>query len=244
MLGFLKKIRHNQIIKGATKKYLLYALGEIALVMIGILAALQVNNWNENRNLKKQEKILLSEIHSEFEYNLSEFNSNSDRYLSNLESLKNISKLFPINIEKIDKDSLANLLENTHFIGNYDYSNVSLMKMHNSKSIDIISNEKLRNLLIRWEVLLSDYLEMESQTLTNYSERYGPLINDQISRPYKKGFLDKRSNLKFLSTIQFENLILTRQKRILNLFRIINTDYVEIDFIKVMEDIIKLSGND
>jgi hypothetical protein len=47
MLHFLRRIRRSLINTGATRKYLLYAVGEIALVMIGILLALQVNNWNE-----------------------------------------------------------------------------------------------------------------------------------------------------------------------------------------------------
>lgn len=49
MLKFFRKIRQNLLSEGKTTKYFKYAIGEIALVMIGILLALQVNNWNENR---------------------------------------------------------------------------------------------------------------------------------------------------------------------------------------------------
>ena len=57
MLTFLRKIRRSFIESGSIRKYILYALGEILLVMIGILLALQVNTWNNNRinrNLEKQ----------------------------------------------------------------------------------------------------------------------------------------------------------------------------------------------
>jgi hypothetical protein len=47
---------------GKTSKYLKYAIGEIILVMIGILLALQVNNWNENRNAYNNSKNYLFEI--------------------------------------------------------------------------------------------------------------------------------------------------------------------------------------
>ena len=47
MLTFLRKIRKSLIESGIARKYLLYAIGEIALVVIGILIALQINNWNE-----------------------------------------------------------------------------------------------------------------------------------------------------------------------------------------------------
>jgi len=54
MLTFLRKIRKSLIESGSARKYLLYAIGEIALVVIGILIALQINNWNEGRKTKKQ----------------------------------------------------------------------------------------------------------------------------------------------------------------------------------------------
>ncbi len=52
MITLLRKIRMSLIRSESFHKYLLYALGEILLVMIGILLALQVNNWNENRKVK------------------------------------------------------------------------------------------------------------------------------------------------------------------------------------------------
>ncbi len=50
MLKFFRRIRKELFDSGRTSKYLLYAAGEIALVVIGILLALQINNWNEERN--------------------------------------------------------------------------------------------------------------------------------------------------------------------------------------------------
>jgi len=49
MLTFFRRIRKGFLVGGRASKYLLYAIGEIALVVIGILIALQVNNWNEER---------------------------------------------------------------------------------------------------------------------------------------------------------------------------------------------------
>lgn len=55
MLTFLRKIRRSLIDTGSTQKYLLYAIGEITLVVIGILIALQINNWN---GIQKDKKIV------------------------------------------------------------------------------------------------------------------------------------------------------------------------------------------
>jgi len=53
MLTLLRKIRKSLLESGSTQKYILYAIGEIVLVVIGILIALQINNWNENRKKLK-----------------------------------------------------------------------------------------------------------------------------------------------------------------------------------------------
>jgi hypothetical protein len=59
MLTLLRKIRRSLIESGSARKYLLYAIGEIALVVIGILIALQINNWNENlRNDRKGQRFI------------------------------------------------------------------------------------------------------------------------------------------------------------------------------------------
>ena len=65
MLTFLRKIRRSLIQSGSARTYLLYAIGEIALVVIGILIALQINNWNQAKQLRAQEKELVLVLHEE-----------------------------------------------------------------------------------------------------------------------------------------------------------------------------------
>ena len=52
MIKFFRKIRQKQLSENKFSKYLIYAIGEIILVVIGILIALQINNWNESRKNK------------------------------------------------------------------------------------------------------------------------------------------------------------------------------------------------
>jgi predicted transcriptional regulator len=67
MLHFLRRIRRSLINSGSTRKYALYAVGEVLLVMIGILLALQVNRWNENNIKTKAENEALIDLKKEFD---------------------------------------------------------------------------------------------------------------------------------------------------------------------------------
>jgi Family of unknown function (DUF6090) len=66
MIKFFRKIRQNLLMENKTGKYFKYAFGEIILVVIGILIALQINNWNELRKAKDQEALILSDIKEDF----------------------------------------------------------------------------------------------------------------------------------------------------------------------------------
>jgi hypothetical protein len=53
MINFFRKIRYDLLGENKTGKYFKYAIGEIVLIVIGILIALSINNWNENRKEKR-----------------------------------------------------------------------------------------------------------------------------------------------------------------------------------------------
>jgi hypothetical protein len=62
MIKFFRKIRQQMLTENKFSKYLIYAFGEIILVVIGILIALQINNWNEERKIAANESYILNEI--------------------------------------------------------------------------------------------------------------------------------------------------------------------------------------
>jgi len=73
MIKFFRKIRFNLMEKNKIGKYLKYAIGEIVLVVIGILIALQINNWNELNKERASEKIILNEIRDNLKFDLKDF---------------------------------------------------------------------------------------------------------------------------------------------------------------------------
>lgn len=74
MIKFFRKIRRNLLSEGKTGKYLKYAVGEIILVVIGILIALGINNWNTNRINTSKQRDYLSAIKNDLEKQIPELN--------------------------------------------------------------------------------------------------------------------------------------------------------------------------
>ena len=70
MITIFRKIRKAFIASGEARKYLVYAIGEIALVVIGILIALQINNWNESRQQQEQIEVYLQNLKNDLENNV------------------------------------------------------------------------------------------------------------------------------------------------------------------------------
>ena len=107
MINFFRKIRQSLLSKNKLSKYLLYAIGEIALVMIGILLALQVNNWNEERKQLAYGQEILYELITELNKNISSFNwasGNLKKYIEVQESIFKVEDL-----ESLPSDSLWNI---------------------------------------------------------------------------------------------------------------------------------------
>lgn len=83
MLHFFRKIRRDLLANNKFYKYLKYAIGEIVLVVLGILIALYINNWNEDRKSEERAKLLFSHIQKELLYNIERTNYAIDTYAKN-----------------------------------------------------------------------------------------------------------------------------------------------------------------
>jgi hypothetical protein len=106
MIKFFRKIRYNLMNQNKTSKYFKYAIGEIILVMIGILLALQVNNWNNRRLDASKEQMFLKNLRSDFIFNLDELkrtnNRSKEAYKASADLLEIIKGDTPINPSEIE----------------------------------------------------------------------------------------------------------------------------------------------
>jgi len=242
MIKFFRKIRYDLMEKNKTGKYLKYAIGEIVLVVIGILIALSLNNWNENRISKNKEKLLLKELHNEFKSNKAQLDSVIFYHKRSFRSAENIISKFPINLKTIDLDSLG---YNTFFMGwiyTFNPSAGVTNALSNSSSFELISNETLRKLLISWNDIVEDYQEEELRAYYNYNNDLKPFEKKHMnySLDYKQWYNDPRLDLSFLETVEYENYVTDRYN---DLNGIINNAAGELDLvIKAIDQIIELSN--
>lgn len=172
MLQFFRKIRQNLLAEGKTGKYIKYALGEIVLVVIGILIALQINNWNEKRKQTNKEQIVLNQLLSDFQANLNQLDQKirvrEDMMMSAKSILSYIDDKSIRNVDSLDK-YLAKTMAYTKF----DPIKVDLS---GSGELVLISDQSLKKALNDWSSDIIDVREDEYNWKDYRNSEYIPFI--------------------------------------------------------------------
>ena len=145
MIKFFRKIRYNYMATAKSGKYFKYAIGEIILVVIGILIALSINNWNENRKLHQEELNLLAEVKSNLEVTLKNFRNDT---VQNLRSIRLYKKIEGYIIDDLPYD--PTLDEAFGMMGNWwsPYPITTGYTTLKTKGLDIVSNASLRSKIV------------------------------------------------------------------------------------------------
>ena len=103
MINLFRKTRKKMAVDNKPMKYLRYAIGEIVLVVIGILIALYINNWNEDRKDLKKERRILANINSEFKRNYSLLKKHKNQY----KEVRNVTNMLMSIIGQSESELLA-----------------------------------------------------------------------------------------------------------------------------------------
>ena len=160
MINFFRNIRKKLAEENKPAKYLRYAIGEIFLVVVGILIALQINNWNQNRIEKKVEKRLLQELFVNLEYNEQSLKSDiAEEY----KAARSVNQVLIILENRLPyHDSM-----DYHF-GRAQYSpdivlSTTAFSSIESRGFDIVSSDGLRNAIIT--LFDNDYKSLVAKTV-------------------------------------------------------------------------------
>ena len=222
-MKIFRKIRLSSLAKGGFKKYFLYAIGEILLVVVGILIALYINNKKEVYDREEKQTNHLVLIKEELESNLliidkedktlSEIIVNLRTFINLANSGKSIEKVKETNISELLFLPITRAIE-------VDYENGAFNEFISSSSLKDIKNDSLRSLLRAWNRKL-ETLKLQENVIrkslskaNNFIETNGSLksIFDDIdlSESYfkVKNSPVNSSNKNLLKSKQFENILM------------------------------------
>ena len=207
MAKIFRKIREKLLEQSKLKNYLLYATGEIILVMIGILLALEVNNRNSFRKDRSKEKAILVELNKDFKKNLARFEEvkadQINTYNNGLVVFRNLDKMD----DPVSRDSVYRHAQGV--FGGYTYypSDGVVESLISSGDFNLIQNDTLRKYLVSWNDILSRYklhVEIDRQLWSNQIEPY-IVKNGHLSE------LRHEKNIQLLSDPVFINLLVRKQ---------------------------------
>lgn len=152
MLKFFRIIRRKLLEQRKFRNYIFYAIGEILLVMVGILLALQVNNWNQEHNQKEVERKYLLNLKYEFEENLADLNRCNENRKKTFDNILTLIYLSGDRPGSIDEKELIILLSSIYdfFSVVYEGETPVLQEIKSSGNLVSISNSELRKLLTLW----------------------------------------------------------------------------------------------
>lgn len=169
MIKFFRHIRQQLIQENQMGKYFKYAIGEIVLVVIGILIALQINNWNEERKLGLYETQLLKQLKVDLEQNAKDLKFNLSLQKKVISSstivLQHLEKNLPYH------DSLSKHFANTSLWTKF-IVNAGAYKTIESKGLDLISDLELRDLVFRIYEGNFNWLQQMETTVINQVENF------------------------------------------------------------------------
>ena len=179
MLGFLRRLRRSLIEEGHLKKYVVYAIGEILLVMIGILLALQINNWNESRKTRATEQVYLLALKGEFKKNLEEFDRALAANSTKIEASLQLEKFTGSIARDTSETALAQFFTATFGIRvDFNPSMSVLEDLVNSGKLGIISSNELRQKLSGWNASIERIHTQEGRTLV-YADKVTGFIGER-----------------------------------------------------------------
>jgi len=161
MIKFFRNIRQNLIMENKTSKYVKYAIGEIVLVVIGILIALQINNWNQERIQYKETKVLLNSLRFDVEEDI--------KSLQNQINLLSLRRdwadyiLESLDSQKVtDSNAFILSMSRVGFIFNYSQTFPTYTEIVSSGKLSYIKSETLKNALAKYQSQVDNNRQIES----------------------------------------------------------------------------------
>ncbi|WP_370479824.1 DUF6090 family protein [Tamlana flava] len=193
MIKFFRKIRQNLLSEGKTSKYFKYAIGEIILVVIGILIALQINNWNQVRKEYKETNILLKNL----KLNVEEYIKNLKELQESIEIRKDYADyiLKSLDDQKVtDSSMFISSMTRIGWIIDYSQTLPTYAEIINSGKLIYINSEDLKNELASFQSQLEENRQIAIPTNLMLKE------TDRLALGHLDGIPEPSSLIKPISS--------------------------------------------
>ena len=262
----MRFFRFKKLISMETGKYLRYAIGEVILVVIGILIALQVNNWNEYRKEKVEEKKILLSLHNEISNNLESLQV----VIEEKNKIINVNQYIINNTGKNGEwksmkplDSLMNYISLSGWI--FVPQNGVLNEIINSGKLLLIENDLIKNEIASLPQLLSLMIEEDRQYRLDLHQYFLPFLSKNYNlieltkhRELLENYSFKMGETNFSKSIpellgsrEFENILtiqsiwikfsnemsINQKNKYLEIQNLIEKEYPDVDYINLRQNL-------
>lgn len=219
MIKFFRKIRQKLLLENRVSKYLIYAIGEILLVVIGILIAVQINNWNEESKANQKQRHYLALVKSEMSNNLEALQIEKQRLNGTLEGLREMVSLSDQSTSEINENEISGSWGKAFSQTiRFKYENGALTELISSGVLKEIKNDSIRNTLASWEGNIQKVFVQENEVNSyiqkgnDYLEKHGNvrvIIDENNGNGWWR--IEKlpkvKSNKFLLDSQEFENIL-------------------------------------
>lgn len=196
-----------------TGKYLKYAIGEIMLVVAGILIALSINNWNEENKKSIEAKEYLQSLLDEFEANHTDLKTKIEFHESVKLKTKELSDLMNPRPKNVASDYLDSLMFAMVYFPEYR----AITSQMESDKLDLVNDYRLKNDIAVWKLTYESYLVGLQLTRDQFISNVSPFINTHYQLKNMKSTLFTNDQSAFpvnantiLSSPVFENYVKIR----------------------------------
>ena len=229
MTPFFRRIRQKLANDNQFLKYSRYAIGEIVLVVVGILIALSINSWNQKRLNQQEEKEILINLKGDFQNSIEELIFLNSLRTNLILAGKEITLIDVDEIEQYSESYLDSLFGWTMYVPTFNNKAGSLSVLLNTGKINLISNTDLRNQLIEWPGDVADMIEDEVSHSNLYYNDYLDILTDYITVNnltqsnvnnwvrFNKPTFAKMPDNKYIKS-QYESIL--RHKKFLNILHL------------------------
>ncbi|MFK2820505.1 DUF6090 family protein [Flavobacteriaceae sp. LMIT009] len=151
MIKFFRRIRQKLLSENRFNKYLLYAIGEILLVMVGILLALQVNNWNLKRKNNQLKQTYLERIVNDIKQDTININNILSEIIQNQSVIHDLTKSIRTLSDYSILDSVfTNYFTNGWIISEYISTDNTYIDLSQTGNMNILKNDELVDKIIAY----------------------------------------------------------------------------------------------